>query len=314
MGKKGGGSQSQTVTNDVPDWLRGYYKQIASEAQAQYNANKEYPEYDIASRLADQSSQTIEAQNFLEQSAFNQIGAYDQAMGIFGDLAGQSGLDRYQNYVNPYLEDVLGQARKNLQNEAARNSAQLAAAKGTAGAFGGSRFAVQEELQRQGNLDKLNELETSQRAAAYESGWDKYLRDYANQAGGAQNLMAGAGQARQGYLQSGSQLAAVGAANDQRAQTLADLNYEDWTNKQNWGNTQLQNYAALIGAAGAPFRSSTQTTKQSGGSGLGGILGTALSVGSMFIPGGQFASALGIGATSRIGTDVASQLLSKGLL
>lgn len=296
---KGSKKQTSTTVNDVPDWLRGYYQELASEAKAQYG--KEYPIYDIESRIAPLSSQTMQAQDFLEGTALNQTGAYDKAMTVFDRLAGQSGLDQYQNYVNPYLEDVLGAARSNLQDEAARNSAQLAAQKGSAGAFGGSRFAVAEELQRQGNLDKLNELETSQRAQAYESGWDKYLRDTANQAGSAQNLMAGAGQAQQGYLQAGSQLAAVGEANDQRAQMLADLKYEDWLNAQNWDSNKLQQYAAMIGAAGEPFSTTTQTQRTSGGSKLGSILGTALSVGSMFIPGGQFASALGMGASNGLG-------------
>jgi hypothetical protein len=273
MGKK---SKAATSSTGVPAWLEGYYKDIASKAQAQ-NAQA-FPEYDVNARMAGQSDQTLQSLNFLEDTAFNQIGAYDQSMDIFSNLAGQSGLDQYQQYVNPYMEDVLGQARSNFRDQAAMDASALAAQKGSAGAFGGSRFAVAEDLMKNRNLDKLNELETSQRAAAYESGWDRYFQDYSNQAGGAMNLMQGAGTAQQGYQASAAQLGQVGMNTDIRAQGMADLQYQDFMDRQNWERSKLGDYANLVYGQGPVFG----TTTQSGGgsSGAGQAIGTAISVGA----------------------------------
>ena len=276
MGKK---SSKQTSTTGVPKWLEEYYKNIASRAKTV--SNQIYPTYDVNARLADQSGQTINAQQFFEDTAYNQLGAYDQGVQLFSDLAGQSGLDQYQNYVNPYLEDVLGQARSNLQEEAARNASQLAAQKATAGSFGGSRFAVAEDLQRASNLDKLNELETSQRAAAYESGWNKYLQDYQNQAQGASNLMQAAGTAQQGYQTAGGQMAAVGQALDTRSQALADLTYEDFMNQQNWERSKLGDYANLIYGQAPAFGVTTAKGGGSSGSAVGQVVGAGLSIYAM---------------------------------
>ena len=274
MGKKGG--SKQTSTTGVPAWLEGYYKSIASEAKSQYN--QAYPEYDVNARLADQSAQTQNAQNFLTDTAYNQLGAYDQAMGVFSNLAGQSGLDQYQQYVNPYLNDVLGQARSNLQDQAAQDKAALQANAARSGAFGGSRQAVAEDLQTKTYADKLNELETSQRAAAYESGWNNFFKDYANQAQGASNLMQGAASTMQGYQAAGAQELGVGQQLDARSQALADLKYEDFMNQQNWQRSKLGDYASLIYGQAPAFGQTTTSGK--GGSGAGQAIGTAISVGA----------------------------------
>lgn len=305
---KGGGESSTTTSTSIPEWLTPYYEQIASEAKKQYG--QKYPTYDINQRLAPLSEDTLGAMSFLRDTAYQQLPAYDQGLSILSDVAGRSGLDAYSQYANPYLEDVLGASRKSLQNQAAREKAALDAS--LAGSFGGSRQAVAQDLLTQTYADKLNELETSQRAAAYDSAWGKFLADQQNQMQGAAALMSGAQAAQQGFLAAGSQQAAVGQSLDERSQYLDDLQYEDFMNQANWDRSKLQEYASLVYPLGDTFKTTTQSTKQ-GGSGLGGVLGTALSIGSMFVPGGAFAGLFGGTAGGIVnGSGVVTQGALKG--
>lgn len=282
----GGGSKTTTTsTSDVASWLRPYFQQIASEAQKQYG--QEYPTYDISLRQAPLSQQTLSGMSFLNDTAYNYVPSYDQGVDILQQAGGVSGLDAYQSYMDPYLNDVLAASQSNLTDQYARDLAKQTASRDRVSAFGGSRQAVAEDLLRQSFADKSNELQTSGRSAAYKSAWDTFLADQQNQQQSALNLIQGSQAAQQGIMGAGAQQLAVGETLDTRAQNIADMTYEDFMNRANWDRSKLQDYSNIIYPQGSTFATNTQTSQtKSGGSTFGKILGAAVSLGSLAMPGG----------------------------
>ena len=77
--------------------------------------------------------------------------SYDAAQARAGKVQAQSLLTNLQDYMNPYTDDVVDTTLAGYDENAGRIEAQQAAAAAANGAFGGSRYAVQEGI-TQGEL------------------------------------------------------------------------------------------------------------------------------------------------------------------
>ena len=184
-------------------------------------------------------------QPFLDQAlAGMQAGQQTAASGIPALQAAQGQFDpsqsNYQQFFDQYQADVTQQALKQMDEEAAKAQANLATQAQKAGAFGGSRFGVQEaelaknlqdiksrriseDLSRNFQQAQAKAMDTFERAQARNLGVGQAL----GQAGqGQANLgqgIAGLGQLGFGLGQQGvGTLGTIGGQRQARNQALAD--------------------------------------------------------------------------------------------
>jgi len=184
-------------------------------------------------------------QPFLDQAlAGMQAGQQTAASGIPALQAAQGQFDpsqsNYQQFFDQYQADVTDQALKQMDEEAAKAQANLATQAQRAGAFGGSRFGVQEaelaknlqdiksrriaeDLSRNFQQAQAKAMDTFERAQARNLGVGQAL----GQAGAGQASLgqgiAGLGQLGFGLGQQGiGTLGTIGGQRQARDQALAD--------------------------------------------------------------------------------------------
>lgn len=109
-------------------------------------------------------SQMIEAERAYE-AARQAAAGYTPA-----EVQAQSLLTNLQDYMNPYINDVVDTSLAGFDEDRGRIEAQQAAAAARSGAFGGSRFGVQEGI-TQGELGRQRaDLEAGLRSDAFNTG------------------------------------------------------------------------------------------------------------------------------------------------
>ena len=108
--------------------------------------------------------QMIEAERAYEAARQAAVG-YTPA-----EMEAQSLLTNLQDYMNPYINDVVDTSLSGFDEDRGRIEAQQAAAAARSGAFGGSRFGVQEGI-TQGELGRQRaDLEAGLRSDAFNTG------------------------------------------------------------------------------------------------------------------------------------------------
>lgn len=203
-------------------------------------------------------------------------------------------------YMSPYIENVLDvQKRRAIEDydrlRGARNTRAV-----QAGAFGGSRQAVQEGLAEEALMRQMGDIEATGRQAAFEQAAQQFGADRAaqmaqmqaqagelgrvqtgleasRQFGAGQGLAAlGAAGAEAGRLaalgeqeraagiQGAQLLEGIGKAQQGEAQAGLDLAYQDFLRQQGYPQEQLAFYSDILrGLPVAPTSSQTQQGYQS---------------------------------------------------
>jgi hypothetical protein len=317
----GGNSQSaptsQTVTQtNIPEQFLPYFERLVGRVEAQ--SQQPYQPYG-APRIA-QSGQFgditasreavrgiagagVPGMDVAQQAAQENIGL---ARGLgqyapgqftqFGfDPARQFTGQEVQQYMSPYLENVLDVQKSRAVEDfdrlrGARNTRAVAA-----GAFGGSRQAVQEGLAEEALLRQMGEIEATGRQAAFEQAAQQFGADRAAQFGvqqaqagelgrvqtgteasrqfGAGQGLAALGaagaeagrlaalgeQARGAGIQGAQLLEGIGRAEQAEAQAGLDLAYQDFLRQQGYPMEQLGFYSDVLrGLPVAPASTQTQ--------------------------------------------------------
>lgn len=192
----------------------------------------------------------FEAQNYQRH-----VGGYDPSQS-------------YKQYMDPYLESVLGAQRERGEEVFQQQAQGRADARVGRGTRRGSRRAVEETMQRDKYEQRMGDLESKQRSqgylAAQQQARDQFLRDRqarmeAAQLGGAERLSeaqyglqaAGAAAGLDPQLfalqqQQAGALQGVGAAQQKMDQANLDLAYQDFLNQRDFDRRQLQFMAGLL--------------------------------------------------------------------
>jgi hypothetical protein len=239
---KGGQTQTQTVTQDVPDWAQPYYTDMLAKTKAL--SEEEYVPY-TGQRLAGDSPDLLTSQTMMRDIAGQPVSGYNEAGRAFSGLGeqaqalgqqqpsqfdpfsgfratqvspfagfretqvspfagfreyggfqeftgfepssaiqantydptrqfGQSELDAY---MSPYMQNVVGRQqddaiRQFQQQQAARDASAV-----TAGAFGGSRQAVQQGMAEEALMRQLGDIQASGSQQAFENAQQQFERD-----------------------------------------------------------------------------------------------------------------------------------------
>lgn len=307
-------SQAQTTTQELPEWARGYAKDVLAKGQALTDINQnpyqQYTKERVAgfTPLQQQAMQgaagmqtsgaTGQGINVAGQAAQNALNTSYQGGNFYG---GQFGNQQAAQYMSPFIQQSL---QPQLQ-EQARQSAILgqenqARAVGQ-GAFGGSRSAlVEAERQRnlatqQGNTISAG-LQNAYNAATQQFNADAARNLQAQQAA-EQSRQYGAGIGIQGLQTALTGANALGALGTQQFQQGIDINklqaayggqqqaleqqklsqeYQDFLDRQNYPYKQLSYMSDLVRGTPVGLQSTNQMYQAapSGISQLAG-LGTA---------------------------------------
>lgn len=218
--------------------------------------------------------------------------AFDPTRQFTGQEVGQ--------YMSPYMENVLDVQKASAIEDfdrlrGARNTRAV-----QAGAFGGSRQAVQEGMAEEALLKQMGQIDATGRQAAFEQAAQQFGADRAAQmareseragelgrvqtgmeasrqfgagqglaaldaAGRSAQQLAGFGELERGAgIQNAQLLEAIGRAQQGEAQAELDIGYQDFLRQQGYPQEQLAFYSDILrGLPVAPTSAQTQQGFQS---------------------------------------------------
>ena len=213
-----------------------------------------------------------------------------------------------QQYMSPYTQAVIDASNQQIDQNLAQTQAQTAAQAQGAGAFGGTRFAVQ-QAENQGNADQLKaQTAASLNAANFQQAQQQFNADQQRQLQDRLSQMnlglssqidasrlfgAVGGQQQQNALQNAQMLAQLGA--QQQGLDQAQLNWLYQNNYLGPQQYQLQQLNALNSAvSGMPAGGTASATGPGGPAGISPLQGAigGAAAGSAF---GPWGTAIGAG-------------------
>jgi len=273
----GGGGQpstpaSQTVSQTtIPEYARPYMEKMLGKAEA--FSETPYQAYG-GQRQADFTplqQQAFQGAADLGPSQQGQLGSrFAGAAGLGSLQAGQN----YQNmatdpnamksYMSPYIQNALNPMMDEARRQSDISGQQNAAQAASAGAFGGSRFGIQES-ERQRNLGQnqaqiygqgmQNAFNNAQQAQQF--GANLGLQGY-GQANQSANILGQLGQQefaqKQGAIQA---QAAAGSQQQNQEQQRLTQQYQDFLTQRGYPQQQIAFMSDIL--RGAPMSQQTQT-------------------------------------------------------
>ena len=205
MGKGGGGggpTETTVTQSDLPEYVRPYFERLLQRGEAL--SKEEYTPF-TGQRIATETDPTLRSRQRIEdivargspraeeslQSVSDALGRLQQGQGFqAGQVTPLSGTidfdapemftgDVAQQYMSPYMDQVLERQKEALRKDFARTQAERDFAAERAGAFGGSRQAVAQALAEESLIDKLADVEATGRQQAFEQAQAQFERDRA---------------------------------------------------------------------------------------------------------------------------------------
>lgn len=279
------GSSSSVTQNLIPKWLEGTSQSMVQRANSL--SQTPYVPYE-GQRVADFDPMMLQAfQRMQGQGVAGQIGqATDLALAAGQESREGMQYDPYtmgrftgdtaQQYMDPYMQNVVAIQQREAQREADIAATTRAGAATRAGAFGGSRQAIMDaEAQRNLAMQK-GDIQAAGLQKAFESGRTQFntedaLREQSRQFGaniglqgasqalGAAQALGGLGQTQfQQEMDITQGLGYAGSLKQQQAQAGLDVAYQDFLAKQKYPYEQLSWLQGIT--AGAPH-STTQINR-----------------------------------------------------
>jgi hypothetical protein len=291
-------NSTQTTTPNVPTWFSQPTQQLAGQVSGLLGQSSSY-----TPGISNLQQQATTGASNLSVSPNYQT-ASDALNGIspVGNVTGQSVLDNLSSYYNPFESQITNPVMADYDAQAAQTQAQQQAQAAQGGAFGGSRYGVQQaqttsDLARGRAATEGGLLQNMYTQAAGMSEADTARRqqaDLANQQTGLQNnaqaMQRAMDLATIGQQQGADTRANVGMESDIGGiQTNAEnaikqfpLSYDQQMESMLSGlNPQL-----FTGSTNTGQSTSTSHSTETQDPGLLGALGTAAQIGSLFVPGG----------------------------
>lgn len=308
MGAKAPAAQTVTQKTELPAWLEDVTKQnlrIADEI-----ASRPYQAYggNLVAGFAPEQEQAF---SMAQRQAGSTMPLYQTAAGTVSGLTGYQAPSFLQGdvsaYMNPFIGEVENRAIARGQEALLQNLNQVSAQAARAGAFGGSRQAIQEGVAQAEAAKNVADLSAQLRMQGYNQAAGLLENDLARQMAGTEVQMRAAGmlpgiaQAQQGAaLTDAATIEAIGAQRQALQQAQLQDQYQRFMEERNYPVEMLN---LRLGATSATPYGTTQTKTQTGGSSGSNFLsgaGTALTAATTamkFLP-------LLFGSDERMKTDI----------
>ena len=263
--------------SELPKFLEDAYKKLAQQSTAVTDPSVQYVPYG-GQRLSPLTNE----QQLARQRSVEQSQAYQPDLNLSRGLTSLSmnpiSQADIQQYQNPYSQMVTSNVLDEMKRRSDIAGQQTSDAAVHAGAYGGSRFGVQ-EAERQRNLQE------QQTRTAAELGQQNYQQALAAaQAQKAQQLSGGAafGNIAGQQMNLGQQgiqgLQQAGAQGQGQLQKGMDIAYQDFLKQQQFPYTQASTLSNLL--SGVPGKDMATTYSQQPGpspmSQMGGMLASGI--------------------------------------
>jgi hypothetical protein len=230
-----------------------------------------------------------------------------------------------QRYMNPYVQQVLDPAMRDLERQAATQKRSVDDRAIMTGSFGGSRNAIAQGVQDRNLLEETGRLSANERARAFGAASNEFRLDQANipelyNKAIQQTLMGQQGLAnvensqqqqynqlsnlfnlnQSRYASEVNPLLAVGGAQREMDQANMDLAYQNYIEQRDWWKNGLPELQATLGLSPAITTTGTRTTQQGAepnrigqalGAGIGAV-GLANQLGGLFGGSSNFLSGI----------------------
>ena len=275
----GGSSQPSTTTqiSELPEWAKGYAKDTLSKTGALTDINQNpYKPYE-GNRIAGFSPlQTQSQQNAANMQTSGATGFGTQLAGAAGlgalgaqydptqFRAGQFNDRSAQQYMSPYLQNVVDIQQREAQRQGDIAGTQLASQATKSGAFGGGRQAIMESEAARNLAQQKGDIQAKGLQSSYEQAQAQFNADQARRMQAQQlteqSKQYGAGYGMQGLqtaLQGAGQLGTLGGQEFAQGMDINKLQnayggqqqalqqqgltqaYQDFQNQQNYPYKQL---------------------------------------------------------------------------
>jgi len=241
------GSPLYTTTEkrELPPFLEDAYKQLTQQARAVTDPSVGYVPYG-GQRLAPLTSE----QQLARQRAVEQSQAYkpdlDAARGLTSMAVSPISQQDIEQYQNPFTQSVTQNVLDQMRRQSDIAGQRVSDAAVRSGAFGGSRFGVQQAEQER-NLQQQQARTATQLA---QQNYDQALRaaqaQKAQQLSGAGAFGTLAGQGMQLGQQGIQGLRQAGAMGQQQLQRGMDVAYQDFLRQQQFPYTQAATLGNLL--------------------------------------------------------------------
>lgn len=284
MGKgRSSAPAEQTITQtNLPPYIEPYVKRILNRGEG--ISNQPYEAYE-GQRIAEDAADVTASRDKARQIAGSGIEGLAEAMSRAeagaGFDAGKFDAATAGEYMSPFMQKVVDVQKERAILDAQRAGADRAAQAVQAGAFGGSRAAVQEGLADEALSRQLAEIQASGQQQAFEQAQQQFERDRSARADaeriglGAAELLAGlGGQGRASDIESAKLLETIGKDIEAKDQAGIDMAYEDFIRQRDFDKEQLMFLSAL--ARGIPVTPSTELQKFQNVNPLQQLLGTGI--------------------------------------
>jgi len=203
----------QEVVTREPEWMeklrQDYLKNVASLTSQKLSP----AEYKVAGLSPEQREAVIMAREGIGSYApyLEQAGkAYGQAGGLYAGTTGAYDPNSAQAYMNPYQAAVTQRAVEEMSRNADIQQQTLAAQAVKSGAFGGSRFGVQQAELGRGLADIQSQRIMQDYSQNYSQAQQAAMSAFQNQQARAQSSAAGIAGLGQQTANLGQQTSALG--------------------------------------------------------------------------------------------------------
>lgn len=242
---------------DLPSWIKGPTEAISKAATPL--VNKQYQSYNGDLSAGMNNTQT-DAMGMLKQLIGNgnnpTIRAIDDVPGMAGGKAGST-----QDYMNPYLESVMGPVLRQLGITNKQNLMDVDAKANMAGAFGDTGHAIERAETGQRGEQAVGDATSKAYYDAFNSAMNMKQNDInrissdKNQTAGLIEQMFGQGNQQQQTDQVGDQ-----------------TKFNEFLRQQGFDETQLAKITSIIGSLS---QGTAKTTPSTASSILGGLASVA---------------------------------------
>tara|TARA_R100000654_G_scaffold74886_1_gene110392 strand:- start:2064 stop:2996 length:933 start_codon:yes stop_codon:yes gene_type:complete len=274
-------TEQTVVQSNLPKYFEPYAVDMMKRAESE--SKREYTPYE-GQRLADESADLLSSRENVRDIAGRGIAGLPTAMtGVkagmgraaqgLGYQAGQFDSDAAQQYMSPYMQNVVDVQKAQAMLDFDRAQAGRDAQAVQAGAFGGSRQAVAQALAGEDLQRRLGEIQATGQQRAFENAQQQFERDRAARES-AERLGITAGEsltsqsaqlaqlgdlARKGDVQAAELLEKIGKDQQAREQAGLDLSYEDFVRQRDFPRESLTFLSSIL--RGVPVQPSTETVK-----------------------------------------------------
>ncbi|MCH9621742.1 MAG: hypothetical protein S4CHLAM20_11690 [Chlamydiia bacterium] len=288
-------SQTVSQTSEFPEELKPYITDVLGKAQAiQEKREREgYRPYE-GPQIAEFTPEQQEAFTGISGLVGEGGKYFDPATRLAASSAIAPRAGEVQQYMSPYMQNVVDIQQREAQRQADVAAQQLGAQAVGAGGFGGSRQAILEAEQQRNLQTQLGDIQARGLTSAYEDAQARMAAQRGRELA-ASGQFAQLGQiAPQQALKELTALEAVGAQQQALSQRGLDIAKSQFQQEQLFPEQTLQQYQSVI--RGFPLAPSTYQTSQKTtpapsylqqAAGLGGLgLGVASAFGGFKAKGG----------------------------